>query len=222
VDKDLPFVQHNLQPLASGGFGTVLSGRHRVTQAPIVVKITQMTEDEDDNEALWDAFEAEVDFYDLMTIRRPAVSWMPRYYGSGMMRYHGAKSPWIALERLRGCLRSLTLSGEAASEFRHLVLGALDALEGFHAEGYVHRDVKLENFAVRKDPTSGKSEVCLIDFGLLVEYATTEPEDDYQTYTGTQEFSSDRQLKEQMVGPADDLESLGYTILHLYMGESWV
>lgn len=80
----------------------------------------------------------------------------------------------------------LNAKGESASQFRHLILGAFDALKGLHTEGYVHRDVKLENFAVRKNAPSGELEVCLIDFGLLMSYNTIEREgeDDKLIYEG--------------------------------------
>ena len=87
----------------------------------------------------------------------------------------------IALEHLHSCLWSLNTTGETAYQFRHLALGALKALEGLHAEGFIHRDVKLENFAVREDAVSGELEVCLIDFGLLLSYSTIEPEGESDT-----------------------------------------
>ena len=38
---------------------------------------------------------------------------------------------------------------------------------------------------------------------------------------GTYEFASERQLEQRILGPADDLESLGYALLELYVGHSW-
>jgi serine/threonine protein kinase len=91
------------------------------------------------------------------------------------------------LEKLYGCLWDLNNRGEAADIFRHLCLGAFKALEDFHAESLVHRDIKPENFAVRENAVTGKFEVCLIDFGLVMPYTTLEPEDkklDYLQYIG--------------------------------------
>lgn len=87
----------------------------------------------------------------------------------------------IALEHLHSCLLSLNTEGEAAYQFRHLALGALKALEGLHTEKSIHRDVKLENFAVRKDAVSGELEVCLIDFGLLLGYTNIQREGEHDT-----------------------------------------
>ncbi|KAL4526073.1 hypothetical protein Ndes2526B_g01106 [Nannochloris sp. 'desiccata'] len=222
LEEELPFVQEILEPLASGGFGTVLLGRHKVNQIPIVVKISHMKDDEEENAELEDVFRTERDFYEA-NVGRSDISWLPKYYGSGVLMHRGVKCPWIALEHLHSCLWSLNTKGQASNQFRHLALGALKALECLHAEGYVHRDIKLENIALRKDAVSGELEVCLIDFGLLFWYYTieSEGENDSLPYVGTLEYSSDRQLQERMIGPADDLISLGYCILELYMGVSW-
>lgn len=50
----------------------------------------------------------------------------------------------------------------------HLMILTLEALEEFHSLGYLHRDVKPENFIINERVIDGRSvyEVTLIDYGL--------------------------------------------------------
>jgi tRNA A-37 threonylcarbamoyl transferase component Bud32 len=62
----------------------------------------------------------------------------------------------------------------------------LSSLQNLHAEGYIHRDVKLENFCVRQT-RAAPLEVCLIDFGLVMDYVTNEEdfkEDAFEPFLG--------------------------------------
>jgi hypothetical protein len=93
LDKELPFDEKNLLLLAKGGFGTVFSTHHKVSQVPLVVKISHMAEDEDDNENKWDTFETELEFYEARS-GRDGFSWMPAYYGSGVIMYQQVRCPW--------------------------------------------------------------------------------------------------------------------------------
>jgi hypothetical protein len=93
LDKELPFAAEDLSLLASGGFGVVFSGLHKVTQEPLVVKIARMTRSEDDNEDLWEAFTTELVFYETRS-GRADISLLPAFYGSGMIKHEGVPCPW--------------------------------------------------------------------------------------------------------------------------------
>ena len=81
---------------------------------------------------------------------RPLVS--PREEGPPPCRAQRPSSPLLpppslcrlVLERLGSSLHVLNGSNDGARLFQRLALGMLSALQGLHAEGYIHRDVKLE------------------------------------------------------------------------------
>jgi len=93
LEDELPFVQKDLKQLAEGGFGTVLLGRHKVQQVPIVVKISQTKDEKKKNAELEHIYTTERDFYEQYA-GCSDISWLPKYYGSGYMIYQGVECPW--------------------------------------------------------------------------------------------------------------------------------
>ena len=43
----------------------------------------------------------------------------------------------------------------------------ISAIEHIHSKGYIHRDIKPDNFMIK---TNNKREICIIDFGLARKY----------------------------------------------------
>jgi len=68
-----------------------------------------------------------------------------------------------------------------------------------------------QNFMTKTDPSSWGPTVAMIDFGLVKEWVPGSW-DGFESFCGTHEYASSRQLKNRRVGPADDLESLCYTL----------
>lgn len=90
---------------------------------------------------------------------------------------------------------------------------------------------RLQNFAVRRHPAGNEGEegaapglkaddVVLIDFGLSRKYDLRSV-NEKEYFSGTREYASERQLLDKPLGPADDVESLGYALLDLWRGEQW-
>lgn len=98
----------------------------------------------------------------------------------------------------------------------------LDILEKFHNMGYVHNDMKPQNI-MTKMPTSGPqtgagnsaNQLFLIDFGLT----TAQSDHSKYKFKGTPYFASNSALQKIGTGPKDDVESLMYILVYLYMGE---
>lgn len=70
----------------------------------------------------------------------------------------------------------------------------------------------MQNFMLRE--TREGYQIVLIDFGLIEKVEICSAISQWQ-FHGTVPFASLRQLKGQPVGPADDLESLAYSVLQM-------
>lgn len=100
-------------------------------------------------------------------------------------------------------------------------LMAIDRLETLHLVGYIHRDIKPDNFVTRKNI---ENHICLIDFGLSKKYidketATHVKFTDNNPIVGTPRFMSIAAHKGFEHGRKDDIESLFYLIVYLAKGK---
>ena len=101
---------------------------------------------------------------------------------------------------------------------------ALSCLEYIHSKDYIHRDIKPANFLVGNPDTS---QLYLIDFGNARKYRSTRTGKHIKLFKsnliyGSLIFLSFNTLKGMEQTRRDDLESLGYVIIYLYIGSlSW-
>jgi len=97
----------------------------------------------------------------------------------------------------------------------------LNRMEYIHANGFVHRDVKPDNFLIGLGPAA--NQVHLIDFGLARVYrdpATAEhlPYAEGRHITGTARFSSVNAHAGVEHSRRDDLEAVGHVLIYLCRG----
>jgi serine/threonine protein kinase len=118
-----------------------------------------------------------------------------------------------------------------ASEVSALGLACLNALQRLHSFGFLHADIKPANIVFREsvgnpllDLTHELSEIRLIDFGLSRTWydhdATTHCEyaQDINRFSGTLRYASINTHSGKKISRRDDLESLGYMLLHMIRG----
>lgn len=100
---------------------------------------------------------------------------------------------------------------------------AIAILEGLHAKGYVHGDVKPENFLLGQPGTTRANKLYLVDFGLAQRWREGKaghvkydqrPDD----FRGTIRYASVNAHLGRTPSRRDDLESLAYTLLFLLAG----
>ncbi|TNV83791.1 hypothetical protein FGO68_gene3284 [Halteria grandinella] len=88
----------------------------------------------------------------------------------------------------------------------------LEALQEMHEAGFLHQDVKPNNFRITED-----NRIIMLDFGLINEYQKSgrHKEKGKYGFQGTPLYGSINALKEYTLSRRDDLESLGYSIMTL-------
>ena len=99
----------------------------------------------------------------------------------------------------------------------------ITALEFSHTAGIAHMDIKLENI-ITDVSSRNKSRVFLNDFGLAIRFINPatgkwSSEDADIAIVGTEEFSALKAMTGKVCGPKDDLESLGYNLIYMIIGE---
>ncbi|KPA75629.1 putative protein kinase putativecasein kinase I [Leptomonas pyrrhocoris] len=96
----------------------------------------------------------------------------------------------------------------------------LSRLEYIHSVGYVHRDLKTDNFLVGKGSFSNR--IFMIDFGLSFKYMGSDGKhreiSSGKYFLGTSRFASLRTHKGYSQSRRDDLEQLVYIMIYMYRG----
>lgn len=93
----------------------------------------------------------------------------------------------------------------------------LTAIEQLHSRGYIHRDIKPQNFVVR---LKGKTPICLIDYGISKLYCDPNTGKhlearDHVNIAGSPMFASPNNHERIEQSRRDDLYSWIYTIAHI-------
>lgn len=106
----------------------------------------------------------------------------------------------------------MLLSTNEAKNDRFYACEVLLALEYFHSQGIIYRDLKLDNILLNLD-----GHIKIADYGLCKEnmwYGSTTG-----TFCGTPEFMAPEILLEQKYGRAVDWWALGVLIYEMLLGQ---
>ena len=99
----------------------------------------------------------------------------------------------------------------------------LTALQITHQVGFVHKDIKPDNIFADTSK-SNNSIIFLNDFGRASSYLNSRTNQflpqgtSFSFKAGTALFGPLKAMSNQTCGPTDDLESLGYTLIHMIKG----
>ncbi|CAM6009685.1 unnamed protein product [Sphagnum balticum] len=105
-----------------------------------------------------------------------------------------------------------------------IAVEAISILEKMHSRGYVHGDVKPENFLLGQPGTSEEKKLFLVDLGLATRWrdGTTGQHVEYDqrpdVFRGTVRYASVHAHLGRTGSRRDDMESLAYTLVFLLRG----
>ncbi|GKV45945.1 hypothetical protein SLEP1_g52969 [Rubroshorea leprosula] len=105
-----------------------------------------------------------------------------------------------------------------------IAVESLSILEKMHSKGYVHGDVKPENFLLGQPSTPQEKKLFLVDLGLATKWKDTgngqhvEYDQRPDMFRGTVRYASVHAHLGRTASRRDDLESLAYTLIFLHRG----
>ncbi|CAK9199349.1 unnamed protein product [Sphagnum troendelagicum] len=105
-----------------------------------------------------------------------------------------------------------------------IAVEAISILEKMHSRGYVHGDVKPENFLLGQPATADEKKLFLVDLGLATRWrdGTSGQHVDYDqrpdVFRGTVRYASVHAHLGRTGSRRDDMESLAYTLVFLLRG----
>ncbi len=194
-----------VKKLGSGSFGTVYKAQDKDGKFyAIKVESKKQANRLDHEKAIYDNLGTSVGFpqiYDIIKDRK---------HNTVIMDYLGP-----SLEDL------FDFCGNKFSIKTVLMIGiqVLNRIEALHNSGYLHRDIKPDNFLI--GTTDKKSRIYMIDLGLSKRYMKDNKHIEYNTkksFTGSFRYSSIRNHKGIEQSRRDDLESIGYMLIFFVKG----
>jgi len=200
--------------LGSGHFGDVYMGQHNTSKLKVAVKLEHRS--------------GSIARREWEVMRAMDGDGAPKVYYTGMHgRYYVMVMDLLGptLQRILEGRPSRHLSWETVS-----IVGVrcVELLRKLHTRGYVHGDVKPENFlcAYKEEGASTpKDGLFMVDLGLASKWRDSSRASGHIMYgqrvdhfSGTVRYASVHAHLGRWLSRRDDLESLGYMLLYLYNG----
>jgi len=197
--------------IGSGSFGNVFEARNNKTNTLVALKMPVQKSDRDGQKSVLD--EARI----YKKIHNPDN-------GIANMKITTCKDRKIIVMDLLGSnlesIRDKTANKKLSlKSVIYIAIQTIDILKYIHSCGYLHRDIKPDNFVIGH--TDPKKLFC-IDFGLAKKFVKKNGEhiefNENRKFCGTARYASIAAHKNIEQGRKDDLEALGYLFVYLYKG----
>jgi serine/threonine protein kinase len=202
-----------LEPIGSGSFGNVYKCEHKKTGKLVAIKVPINIPDKNTEKLLIE----ESKIYNKISNPEKGVC------DISTITHNGTKL--VVMDLLGESLSALLNRHKKFGLKTVLIIGieTLKILRYIHSKGYLHRDLKPDNFTIGYGSDESNKIYC-IDFGLSKAYVKKDgthiPEDTVsRKFVGTARYASINAHKGNTQGRRDDLEALGYLLIFFYKGK---
>ena len=197
--------------IASGSFGNVYEAKHKKTGNLVALKIPIITKERNGLCTLIDEANIYKDISD-------------KDYGIASMKLiKNGDSKIIVMDLFGDSLEKLLTKYSTfdSKTMTHIAVQMLTIMKHLHSCGYIHRDLKPDNFVIGR--YNEKKKIYCIDFGLSKKFRNAGGEHISQNkkkgFCGTARFASIAAHKFVDQSRKDDLESIAYILIYLYKGK---
>lgn len=196
--------------IGSGSFGDVYEARDKKTNNLLAIKVPIKNSEKDGTKSLID--EAKI----YKKISNPDQ-------GVANVKVTKKDEELFLVMDLLGCNIEKLMNKKKRLSLKsviYLAIKMIDIMKYIHSCGYIHRDMKPDNFVLGY---TDKSKLYCIDYGLAKTYLKRNGQHidftERSKFCGTARYASIAAHKHYEQSRKDDLESLGYILVYLYKGK---
>jgi len=209
--------------ISSGSFGHVFEAKDKKTGELFALKLPVKTQERDGTMSLL----AESKIYKILANPEKGIANMKiitykqnkHETNNTNTNTNTTQNKAIVMDLLGSSLDELLSKNKRLNikEVTSLAISMIDIMKYIHSRGYLHRDIKPDNFAL--DRLNPKKLYC-IDFGISKRYLKRNGEhidfSDKKKFCGTARYASIAAHKNLEQSRKDDLEAVGYVLIYLF------
>jgi serine/threonine protein kinase len=197
-----------LEQIGKGAFSQIYRGRNIRTNELIAIKIEPKT-------ATIKLLQNETRIYKYLNSSDATHIPTMKWFGVDSANYYMVIS--LLGKSLESLKREQPTGRISLSTTLHIGIQMVRLLKFIHASQLIHRDVKPDNFLFGIG--AAEQQLHIIDFGFCKKYNSNMFPSKTSNIIGTPKFASISAHELNELSRQDDLESVGYILIYLFMGE---
>jgi len=196
--------------ISSGSFGDVFEARNKTTNHLVALKIPVKTDERDGQQSLIN----EAGIYKHISSRENGIP---------HMKVTTCKDKKIIVMDLLGSSLEALMAEKKKFGLKtviRLAIIMIDIIKYIHSCGYLHRDIKPDNFVLDLEKPD---KLYCIDFGLAKRFLKKNDKHiefcEDKKFCGTVRYASIAAHRHQEQGRKDDMEAIGYLLVYFFKGK---